>query len=82
MLPQKDTPLRPPQVTAALNFIETEEVKQKEKTEECASTERARENPWRGVWGWGQSNKTEVSNLPDRECKSFIRRVLTELAQG
>lgn len=40
--------------------------------------------PGGGGVGWreGQSNKTEVSNLPDKECKSLVIRVLTELAQG
>ena len=45
MLPHKDTPSRLGWVNVSPNFIETEKVKQNEKTEEFVSIERTRENP-------------------------------------
>ena len=46
-MPSKNTPSRIPLqlVTVSPKFMETEKVKQNEKTEEMLSVERARENP-------------------------------------
>ena len=53
------------------NFIETDKVKQNEKTEEYVSNERKRK----------KSNETEKNNSPDKEFEAIIRRMLTELGE-
>ena len=59
-------------MTVSPKFMETEKVKQNEKTEEPISIEWARENPWK-------NNETEINNLQDKETKALVIRKLTEL---
>ena len=62
------TALRPEQVIASPNIIETKKVKQN-KTEKFVSNEE--ENP--------EKANNETNNLPDKEFKALIIRMLTEL---
>ena len=45
MLPHEETHSRPPEITVSLNFIDTEKVKQNDKTKVFLSIEGTRENP-------------------------------------
>ena len=52
----------------------TKKVKQNEKTKEFVPIERARENPWEKT-----RNETEINNLPDKEFKELVIKMLTEV---
>lgn len=65
------TALRPEQVIASPNIIETKKVKQN-KTEKFVSNEE--ENP--------EKANNETNNLPDKEFKALIIRMLTEFEKG
>ena len=60
-------------VTASQKFIEREKVKQNEKTEENISKERWIEDPWT------INNEREIKNLPDKELKTLVLRMLIDL---
>ena len=55
-------------------FIESKEVKQKEKAKELITIERVREKPWK-------NNEREINNLPDKEFKTLVIRMLIGLGK-
>ena len=59
------------------NFTETEKTKQNEKTEEFVSNERSRKKKkWKKT-----TNGTEINNLPDKQLKALVIRMLLELGK-
>ena len=68
-------PSRPGEVIVSPNFIETEKVKQNEKTEENVSNERTRKKKP------GEKTNEKLSNLLDKVFKALVLRILTELGK-
>ena len=71
-LPHRHTILRLQQLTVSPNFTETEKVK---KTEEFVSIDSTRETPEK------TTNEIEINNLPGKEFKALVIRMLTELGK-
>lgn len=55
-------------------FIEAEKVKRNKKAEELVLDQRARENLWK-------NNETEIKNLPGKEFKALVIKLLTEFGR-
>ena len=72
MLPYKELPSRPGEVTFSPKYTQTDKVKQNEKTEEFVPNERTRRKPE------NTTNETDITNLPDT-AQSIHNRMLTEL---
>ena len=72
MLPYKELPSRPGEVTFSPKYTETDKAKQNEKTEEFVPNERIRRKPE------NTTNETDINNSPDN-AQSIHNRMLTEL---